>query len=60
MAFSPPNSPDVENPLARLSAEELEQIGREKLAFPGGRVTEKPGPYKPVDDDAIVRPLIAV
>ena len=31
-----------------------------KLAFPGGRVTKKPGPYKPVDDDAVVRPLIAV
>ncbi|WOC13426.1 fatty acid desaturase family protein [Gordonia sp. MP11Mi] len=31
-----------------------------KLAFPGGRVPKKPGPYEPVEDDAIVRPLIAV
>jgi NADPH-dependent stearoyl-CoA 9-desaturase len=31
-----------------------------RLAFPGGKPAAKPGPYQPVDDDAIVRPLIAV
>ena len=31
-----------------------------RLAFPGGKPAPKPGPYRPVDDDAIVRPLIAV
>ena len=31
-----------------------------RLAFPGGKPASKPGPYQPVDDDAIVRPLIAV
>lgn len=31
-----------------------------RLAFPGGKPAPKPGPYQPVDDDAIVRPLIAV
>ena len=31
-----------------------------RLAFPGGKPAPKPGAYKPIDDDAIVRPLIAV
>ena len=31
-----------------------------RLAFPGGKPLRKPGPYRPVDDDAITRPLIAV
>jgi fatty acid desaturase len=31
-----------------------------RLAFPGGRPARKPGPYQPVDQDTIVRPLIAV
>src|SRR6476661_7049458 len=31
-----------------------------RLAFPGGKPAAKPGPYQPIDDDAIVRPLIAV
>jgi NADPH-dependent stearoyl-CoA 9-desaturase len=31
-----------------------------RLAFPGGKPAPKPGPYRPVDDDALVRPLIAV
>lgn len=31
-----------------------------RLAFPGGRPAAKPGPYVPIEDDAITRPLIAV
>jgi linoleoyl-CoA desaturase len=31
-----------------------------RLAFPGGRPAAKPGPYRPVEDDAVTRPLIAV
>jgi NADPH-dependent stearoyl-CoA 9-desaturase len=31
-----------------------------RLAFPSGKPAPKPGPYRPVDDDALVRPLIAV
>jgi len=31
-----------------------------RLAFPGGKPPAKPGPYQPVEDDAITRPLIAV
>ncbi len=31
-----------------------------RLAFPGGRPRRKPGPYVPVEDDAVPRPLIAV
>lgn len=31
-----------------------------RLAFPGGKPAPKPEAYRPVDDDAIVRPLIAV
>lgn len=31
-----------------------------RLAFPGGSPAAKPGPYQPVEDDTITRPLIAV
>ena len=31
-----------------------------RLAFPGGKPARKPGPYKPVEDDQVTRPLIAV
>ena len=31
-----------------------------RLAFPGGKPAPKPGPYKPVEDEQVTRPLIAV
>ncbi len=31
-----------------------------RLAFPGGKPRPKPGPYQPVEDEQITRPLIAV
>ena len=31
-----------------------------RLAFPGGKPARKPGSYKPVEDEQVTRPLIAV
>ena len=31
-----------------------------RLAFPGGKPAPKPGPYKPIEDEQVTRPLIAV
>ncbi len=31
-----------------------------RLAFPGGKPAPKPGPYKPIEDEQVTHPLIAV
>ena len=31
-----------------------------RLALPGGKPARKPGPYQPVEDEQVTRPLIAV